>query len=434
MPIWARSIGGALSLGLLWVAYYLPNYLGMDADAQRRPRWLARARWAALLLMVLVALVSQAKIALAFLAAAAVLHLALLGILRRPLPLDLRESDPPRLSALAAAYAASDCAVLWLARQGGAPLLLLDELLLCFAFLAMVLVRPRSAVHRALFGAVAAGLSSLLAAGTASAASMAVTAAAVFLWTAGTAHLLARAVQQNLENYDELVGSLQAFCTEPRETIVRILVESVSQLAEDWQRSRPQGQAAVTEWYARNARLYLYANCQHHLLYKHVVYTLGLLQLARGRVLDFGGGNGDFSRALTRRGVDTTYLDVPGDAANYLRWRAAREGLALKIVHDPDALEGPYDVVYCLDVIEHLVDLPRVFARFKELLSPGGRLVATYYNGPTSSAPMHINPGYDAHDFLVAHGFRDIKSSIVGLLSPELMRKNHFMILERQAS
>jgi hypothetical protein len=81
-----------------------------------------------------------------------------------------------------------------------------------------------------------------------------------------------------------------------------------------------------------------------------------------------------------------------------------------------------------------LAHLPPVFERFKQLLRPGGRLLATYYNGPTSSAPMHIDPGYDAKHFLLAHGFRDIKSSIVGLLSPELMRKNHFMILEKEAS
>ncbi|MGH2361923.1 MAG: class I SAM-dependent methyltransferase, partial [bacterium] len=156
--------------------------------------------------------------------------------------------------------------------------------------------------------------------------------------------------------------------------------------------------------------------------------------IGRGRVLDFGGGNGDFSRALARRGVDVTYLDVSGDAAEYLRWRAAREGLAVKVVHDANALEGPYDVVFCLDVVEHLADLPPVFERFKQLLRPGGRLLATYYNGPTSSAPMHIDPGYDAKCFLLEHGFRDIKSSIVSLFSPELMRKNHFMILEKEAS
>ncbi len=428
------TLAAALSLGLLWAAYYLPNYLGLDADPWRRLRWVARARWAVLLLLGFTGLLAGAKVATAAVAAGALLHLALLRPLLKMERQDLRKPLATRLAVLAAVYAVSDGALLWLAQRGSASLLILNELLLCFVFLAAVLVRPRSALHSPVFGAAATGFSYFLTMGAAGVSFWTVTAAAVFLWTAGTIHLLVRANQQNLENYDHLLENLRAFTKQSREELVGVLLESVPRLAESWQRSQPRGQAEVTAWYRQNTRLYLYANCQHHLLYRHIMYTFGLLQIARGRVLDFGGGNGDFSRALARKGVDVTYLDVPGDAAEYLRWRAAREGLAVKVAHDANALAGPYDVVFCLDVVEHLAELPPVFERFKQLLRPGGRLLATYYNGPTSSAPMHIDPGYDAKRFLLEHGFRDVKSSMVGLLSPELMRKNHFMILEREAS
>ncbi len=433
-PSAGGTLATALSLGLLWAAYYLPNYLGMDADPWRRLRWVARARWLVLLLLGFTALLAGAKVALVGVALAAALHFALLRPLLKLERQDLREPLATRLAVLAAVYGVSDGALLWLAQRGGASSLLLVELLLCFAFFAGVLARPRSAPHPVVFGGAATAFGYFLTAGAGSISFQAVTAAAVFLWTAGTIHLLVRANQQNLENYDDLLENLQAFTKQSREELVGVLLESVPRLAESWQRSQPQGQAEVTAWYRQHTRLYLYANCQHHLLYRHIVYTFGLLGVARGRVLDFGGGNGDFSRALARRGFDVTYLDVPGDAAEYLRWRAAREGLAVKVVHDANALEGPYDVVFCLDVVEHLAELPPVFERFKQLLRPGGRLLATYYNGPTSSAPMHIDPGYDAKRFLLEHGFRDVKSSIMGLLSPELMRKNHFMILEREAS
>jgi 2-polyprenyl-3-methyl-5-hydroxy-6-metoxy-1,4-benzoquinol methylase len=431
-PLAARIAAGVLSLGLLSAAHYLPNYLGLDAAAVRRPRWVARARWFILLLAGILVAAAQAWLALASVAVGVALHFALLKTLRRPLAVDLRVPDPPRLAALAAAYVVSDLLVLWMAERGGVPDLLLAELTMLFAFLAVLLLRPRIFLQQILTGAVAAAALERLLAPASTSATAVVTCAAVFLWTTGVAHLYAKAVQQNRVNFDDLVENLQTFCNEPREMVVQNMAESVARLAENWRLESPQGQEAVTAWYSRNARLYLYANCQHHLLYKHIVYTLGLLRLARGRVLDFGGGPGNFSRALAREGRDTTYLDVPGESANYLRWRAERERLPLRIVHELGELEGPYDIVYALDVIEHLADLPPVFARWRELLRPGGRLVATYYNGPNSTAPMHIDPGHDARAYLLAHGFRDVKSALVGLSSPELMRKNHFLILERQ--
>lgn len=426
-PLWARMSAVLVALALLWAAYYLPNYLGLDAGPQRRPRWIARARWVVLILAGAAALAAHAKMTLVALAAAAILHSVLVRILRRPLLPDLREADPPRLARLALAYGTADLVWLGLARRDAVPGILLPAFVALSAFLAVLLLRPRSAAVQAGVGLAAATASYLLWPSAAG-------AIAVFVWATGVAHLYRGAVEQNRANYEDLVENLQAFVHEPRERIAPMLTEGTTRLAEDWHRSRPQGQAEVSAWYSRNSRLYLYVNTQHHLLYKHIVYTLGLLKLARGRVLDFGGGPGNFSRALARAGFDTTYLDVPGDSADYLRWRAAREGLRLKIVHEMDQLEGPYDVIFSLDVLEHLVDLKPVVAKWKQLLRPGGLLVATYYNGPNSSAPMHIDPGYDAKDYLLRQGFRDIKSRLVGLFSAELLRKRHFMILERQAT
>ncbi|HKN74997.1 MAG TPA: methyltransferase domain-containing protein [Candidatus Acidoferrum sp.] len=446
-------LAAALALALAWAAYYLPQYLGLDADPWRRLYWFSRARWVALFLLAIASLLAGAKLALGAAILAALLHLSLLRILLKPERQDLRESIPARLSVLALLYGASDLVLLWLAHRGGVSSLLLSELLLCFVFLFAVIVRPRLAILAPVFGIVAAslaffftasgGVESERVAGSilnpfAVASVLAVLSVilgvAVFFWMTGTIYLLIKANQHNLANYDDLLDNLQQFLGQSRKGIVDILLLSVPTLAENWRRAQPQGQEAVAAWYSANAHLYLLANCQHHLLYRHMMYTFSLLKIGRGRVLDYGGGNGDFSRALARRGFETTYLDVPGDAARYVKWRAEKEGLPLRVVLDRNALEGPYDVIFCLDVVEHLVDLPPVFEHFRKLLKPGGKLLATYYNGITSSAPMHIDPGYDAKDFLLKHGFRDVKSTVVSFFSPELMQKNHFMILEKEGA
>jgi 2-polyprenyl-3-methyl-5-hydroxy-6-metoxy-1,4-benzoquinol methylase len=426
-------LGGALAIGLLWAAYYLPNYLGLDADPWRRLFWLSRARWFIFAFFALAAVFAGGKTAVVAVLLVALLYYALQGVLLKLERQDLREAIPTRLSALALIYVLADLLLLWLGYRDGVSPVLLCELLLCFMFLCTVLLRSRSAPQVAL-SSLAATVLCFFAAAAATPGVRNLLTASVFLWSAGTIHLLVRANRRNLANYDDLVENLEAFLGENRESILKILLMSVPTLAENWRRDQPKGQEAVRAWYSANARLYLLANCQHHLLYRHIKYTLALLKVASGRVLDFGGGNGDFSRALARRGFDATYLDVPGDAARYVQWRAEREGLPLKVTFDKSALAAPFDVVFCLDVVEHLVDLPPIFELFRNLLKPGGKLLATYYNGPTSSAPMHIDPGYDALEYLLSHGFRNVKSRVVSLFSPELMKKPHFMILEREPS
>ena len=433
-PIMVRALGASIAIAFAWAAYYLPNYLGLDADVWRRPYWFARARWFALLLFGVVALLAGAKLAFCAVLAAALLHAVLRPYLLKLERHDPRHSIPARLTALAVVYASTDCALFWFAYRAGAAPLLLAELLACFLFFLAVLLRARSFAYTAAFSLTSSGLCYFVICSAAPELTRNILTVAVFVWTAGAIYRYVMAVQHNAANYEDLLENLQAFLGQSREAVLGVLHNAVTTLADNWRRDQPKGQEAVAAWYSANASWYLLANCQHHLLYRHIMYTLGLLKVARGRVLDFGGGNGDFSRALARDGFDATYLDVPGDAARYVKWRAEREGLPLKVTLDKTTLQGPYDVVFCLDVVEHLVDLPPVFELFRQLLQPGGKLLATYYNGPTSSAPMHIDPGYDALAFLLSHGFSNVKSKVVGLFSPELMHKPHFMILEKETT
>ena len=437
--LWARllapptaGLAALLAVGLLWSAGYLPNYLCLSAVAWRRLRWAVRARWFLGALMLLIAAAFQAWTAAAIALVLLTVHFPLGRRLVRALPADPIAAAGKRLLPAALAYSLLELAWLHTASRGGVSPILLVEFLMAFAFFAAVFARPRALASQLAWAAGAAVIAFAFTGAP-------LLSLAAFLWTFATAWLLARADSQNEENFKNLVETLQVFNSETQETIVTLLAESTGRLAEDWNRAQPQGPAEVAAWYSRNARYYLYDIAQHHLLYKHIVYTLALVDLARrcapgGRVLDFGGGNGDFSCALARAGFDTTYLDVPGEAAEFVRWRAEREGLKLAIAHDAAALSGPFDLVFSLDVLEHLVEVKPTLDRWAALLRPGGWLVFTYYTGATSSGPMHIDPGFDVPAYLVAQGFRDVKGRHVGLLSPDYMRKKQFVNLQKKPS
>lgn len=428
-PPGTQPLALVLAIGLLWSAYHLPNYLCLSAVAWRRLRWVARARWFLIGLMLLMALASHAWMAAAIAVILLVIHFPLGRRLVRALPTDPEAAMGKRAALGAVTYGMVELVWLWTALRGGVSPAFLMELLFAFSFLAAVLARPRALVSRLVWAAAATAVGHAL-------VEAALANLAVFLWAFGTATMLARADSQNEENFKRLVDTLEGFNHQPRESIVTLLAESTGRLAEDWNRAQPQGPAEVAAWYSRNARHYLYDIAQHHLHYNHITYTLGLLALARrctsgGRVLDFGGGNGDFSCALARAGFDTTYLDVPGEAADYVRWRAEREGLTLAIAYEAARLAGRFDLIFCLDVLEHLVQVKPTLDHWAALLRPGGWLVFTYYTGATSSGPMHIDPGFDVPSYVVASGFRNIKRRHVGLFSPDYMRKKQFVILQK---
>jgi len=431
---WERILATLFFIGLAFAAYYLPNYLCLAASPRKRLAWVARVRWilfgvaalvclpAARLLPVLVWSGGLAGVTAVFLWTSGTLRAALPSA-----PLAARSSHRQTryLAVLHLAAPAAFLFLTWRYAEASPPLVLL--LFLAFSFVFLVLFRfEHLAAHLLVAGAV-----SVFAYGIWPQVNVLTGSA---LWVFGAAHLLARAERQHLRNYEHVLQQLQEFSREQRDTVVELLRDSTAILAADWQRTQPTGQAAVEAWYRRNARYYLYDITQHHLLYKHIVFTLALFRLARGRVLDFGGGNGDFACGLARRGLDVTYFDLPGQSAEFVRWRTGRENLRLTVVTDTSALQGPFDTVFCLDVLEHLVDVRPVIQLWNNLLRPGGRLVTSVYQGPASSAPMHIDPGFDVRAYLLGQGFRDVKPRGWRLWGCAYVRKPNLLILERTSN
>ena len=64
---------------------------------------------------------------------------------------------------------------------------------------------------------------------------------------------------------------------------------------------------------------------------------------------------------------------MPGEAADYVKWRAAKEGLHVRVAHDLREVEPSFDVIFSLDVVEHLVDMRPVGDAWRAMLKPGGR-------------------------------------------------------------
>jgi 2-polyprenyl-3-methyl-5-hydroxy-6-metoxy-1,4-benzoquinol methylase len=102
----------------------------------------------------------------------------------------------------------------------------------------------------------------------------------------------------------------------------------------------------------------------------------------RLRCLDFGAGNGGLVRYLN----DHTPADAEGFEDGSIADRARQMGLPIK--SSADELDGDYDVVTAIEVIEHVIDPLVELRRIRALLRPGGLLLLTTGNAAPHAADL----------------------------------------------
>jgi 2-polyprenyl-6-hydroxyphenyl methylase/3-demethylubiquinone-9 3-methyltransferase len=109
-------------------------------------------------------------------------------------------------------------------------------------------------------------------------------------------------------------------------------------------------------------------------------WIAGRAALAGTRVLDVGCGGGILSDAMARRGADVLGIDLadkPLKVAQLHALEAQTPSLAYRLVSvETLADEQPerYDVVTCMEMLEHVPDPQSVVTACARLLRPGGAL------------------------------------------------------------
>lgn len=104
--------------------------------------------------------------------------------------------------------------------------------------------------------------------------------------------------------------------------------------------------------------------------------------LAGRRALDMGCGAGLLAEPLARLGAAVTGIDAASETIAAARAHAAASGLAIDYRQGgvEAAAGAPFDLVTCLEVIEHVADPAPFVAALAECVAPGGLLILSTPN------------------------------------------------------
>lgn len=177
------------------------------------------------------------------------------------------------------------------------------------------------------------------------------------------------------------------------------LLESWEHYKKDLQRCNPYDQSTEFDkwlektngWYATSdAHIYEQTFFRYFLTPKAKIDTI--VNLYRGRVLDFGCGIARMSLRALRKGkcdyVDL--LDVNGLTSHFVRFLIQKRNLQdrCRVIHELD-ISQKYDVIILTDVLEHLVDPHKLLITLHQFLKENGVFVV---HAPFSDlgSPTHL--------------------------------------------
>lgn len=109
------------------------------------------------------------------------------------------------------------------------------------------------------------------------------------------------------------------------------------------------------------------------------------IDIPRPRIVDVGCGGGILTESLASMGADVTGIDLSEMSLEIARQHAGSHELSIDYRHQnaeqlAHEQEGSFDVVVCMEMLEHVPDPAQVIAACARMLKPGGRAIFSTIN------------------------------------------------------
>lgn len=106
-------------------------------------------------------------------------------------------------------------------------------------------------------------------------------------------------------------------------------------------------------------------------------------KLENKNILDIGCGGGILSESLAKHGANVTALDASAEAINLAKEHAVSQNLTINYQHatiESFQTDTQFDIITCMELIEHVPDPAKLIADCARLLAPGGAMFISTLN------------------------------------------------------
>jgi len=202
---------------------------------------------------------------------------------------------------------------------------------------------------------------------------------------------------------DEYVEDVMAFSHTTHDEVRTRMKKGSNPLKEEWNSWENQGPMTperITAFYKQTTN-YIYELAEWHLFVpskreSDVALFEDMRTKAPRNILDFGGGVGLLAIPLASAGLDVTLADLDSTTLGFAVFRAERHGVKLKLWKsdvEPAPPDKKYDVIMCMDVLEHLPKdiLHDIVDKLVKLKHARTEIIISAPFGRTSVHPMHMD-------------------------------------------
>jgi len=205
------------------------------------------------------------------------------------------------------------------------------------------------------------------------------------------------------QDQEEYVADVMAFSHTTHDQVRERMKKGSNPLKDEWNawtEKGPMTPERTTEFYKQTTN-YIYELAEWHLFVPAKRDSdLALFEDMAAKhpknILDFGGGVGLLAIPLARARHDVTLADLDSTTLGFAMFRAKRHGVSLKIWKsdvEPAPPDKKYDVIMCMDVLEHLPKdiLHDVVDKLVKLKHAGTEIIISAPFGRTAVHPMHLD-------------------------------------------